>query len=459
MNLRNLLLALCAIGLLCVAQATVFEASASEDVDLFIQDNEKETIGLLFYDSTVDNKENQDKFARLITNVLGIFMSEDQYGRAQEEWVELYDEKLHLMRVDVRNPSNLRTKIEFNIEDAPFIVIMNNKNTVLRDKLDEGTYDKVRAYLESRQNIKEKTGPATIKSFSLEPDAEAPQTGPAQIQSFRLDKDEPTEVQEPDESVDALGEGADVLSKEGKWEKRQWDKRTMVPWEQDSPRFVQPKQSGYEIPTSGIKNQEQGNRVRVVDRLSGSQQQKPQTVAPTQRPTGVPTQAPQQSAARPGQPSAAPTQASSARPAQPTTGPVQSALKQGQQTTAPTQAKPAQPQGVTQARPTQAQPTQARPAQAPQQARPTQAQPTQAKPAQAQSTQAQPTQARPTQATPTATTQSSVKPSTQASSQPKEFTQRNPYHQGGYRGYGELDSMYAPHAPHVHAHRPAYWGR
>jgi hypothetical protein len=446
MNLRTLTIALCAIGLLCVVQATVFEASSSEDVDLFIQDNEKETIGLLFYDSKVDNKENQDKFARLITNVLGIFMSEDQYGRAQEEWVELYDEKLHLMRVDVRNPDNLRTKVEFNIEDAPFIVIINNKNTVLRDKLDDGTYDKVRAYLESRPNIKEKSGPATIKSFSLEPDAEAPQTAPTNIQSFRLDKDEPTEVQEPDESVNALGEGADVLSKEGKWEKRQWDKRTIVPWEQDSPRFIQPKKSGYEIPTSGIKNQEQGSRVRVVDKLSGSQPPRSQTVTPTQRPTGAPvqgqrpattTQAPQQSTASPGQPSATPAQSSSARPAQATAGPVQSALKP---TAAPAQARPAQPQGATQARPVQGQPAQARPATA---------QPAQARPA-----TAQPVQGKPAQATPAATTQGAVKPAAQASTVPKEFNQRNPYHQGGYRGYGELNDMYRPH---VHARGHGYW--
>ena len=180
-----------------VANATVFEAATSEDVDLFLNDFQDETIAVLFYDSQIDNQEDEDWFAKLSSKILGIFMSKDQFGRSTEDWVELFDDKLHLMRIDVRNPSNMRSREEFNIEDAPYIVLQDHRRTVLREKIDDETYEHVRQLLNRRPNMLHKTGGAALKSFNLEPDADAPETQPRVIQYFDLEEGAPTNVEAP----------------------------------------------------------------------------------------------------------------------------------------------------------------------------------------------------------------------------------------------------------------------
>lgn len=376
------------LGLICLApiSATVFEAERSEDVDLFLDENQKETCALLFYDSEAENTDTEGWFSALSSKVLGIFMSQDQYGRSTEDWVEMFDDKLHLMRVDVRSPDLMRTREEFNIEeDLPFIVIRDKQRTVLRELVNEDTYEHVRDLLDKRPNILHKTGGAALKSFSLEPDSEAVDTAPRVIQYFDLEEGEPTNVEEPIQRQYVNWGATDVIGPDGQWMERG---RNWV--------------TSYEIPESGIKNQESKQRISIKDRIKDD----PRRPAP--------------------------------RPTQPR----------------PAQAAPTQGPKPTQAAPAQARPAQAAPAQAPrpvQSAKPTQAAPTQgARPTQttrpAQTTQAKPTATRPA---PTASQQAGAKPTTQAkpaaaptarSSTPVTTSndngpQKHRYHDRGYTGY------------------------
>ena len=204
----------------------------------------------MFYDSKKDNTEDEDWFASLSSKILGIFMSHDQYGKSTEDWVEMYDDKLHLMRVDVRNKKNLRTKEEFNIEDAPFIVLQDKQRTVLREKISKETYAHVRSILDKRPNMAQKTGGAALKSISLEPDTSSADYEPKVIQYFDLEKGEPTNVEPPIEKQYVNWAPVDVIGPDGKWMER-------------GRNWVTP----YEIPESGIKNQEKTNRVALKDRI------------------------------------------------------------------------------------------------------------------------------------------------------------------------------------------------
>lgn len=392
MKTAYLLLAIC---LLWAAQATVFEAESSEDVDLFVQDYDTETIGLLFYDGSEDNSDDEDWFGRLSSKVLGIFMSNDQYGRNTEDWVEMFDDKLHLMRVDTTNPDNLRAVESFFIDFVPFIIIMDNQRTVLREQMNEDTYDHVRDILDKRPNMLHKTGGAALKSFNLEPDTDTPQTEPQVIQYFDLEEGAPVNVEEPLQRQYVNWSPTDVIGPDGTWEERGRDWVT-----------------NYEIPESGIKNQQNTGRVSAVPKTRDDPRSNTHG-APTERTTSRPSRPAQ------GVPSQAATTLRPAKPAgQQTARPTQQTARPTQQTARPTGQQTARPAQAT-SRPAQgsAQPTQgARPTQATQGAQPTAA----------------------------ASTRASAKP---AATQQQGY-QRHPYHASGYQGKGEFNDQYYNRQPY-----------
>ena len=300
MKTSYILVMIALLSVCWTASSTVFEAASSGDVDLFVKENEKETIGLLFYDSKANNDKNEDWFANLSSKILGIFMSHDQYGRSTEDWVEMFDDKLHLMRVDVRNPANMRSKAEFNIEDAPYIVLQDNQRTVLREKISQETYAHVRNILDKRPNMLHKTGGAALKSFTLEPDTEDTSTAPKVIQYFDLEEGAPTNVEPPTETQYVNWAPVDVIGPDGQWMERG---RNWV--------------TSYEIPESGIKNQPKKQSVALKDRIRDDPRPlvKPAAPKPAAAPA-KPATAPAKPAATSAKPAAAPAKPAAA-PAKP----------------------------------------------------------------------------------------------------------------------------------------------
>jgi len=453
MAINNAILMIAIFALVWNVHATVFEAERSEDVDLFLDENQVETVGLLFYDSQAENTDTEGWFASLTSKILGVFMSQDQYGRSTEDWVEMFDDKLHLMRIDARNPNLMRSREEFNVqEDLPFIIIQDQQRTVLRERVNEDTYDHVRDLLDRRPNILHKTGGAALKSFSLEPDAENTDSAPRVIQYFDLEEGEPTNVEEPIQRQYVNWGATDVIGPDGRWMERG---RNWV--------------TSYEIPESGIRNQEKQERIAIRDRIKDDT--RPLPAKPTQAPQGTastqakPTQPSQPAQGRPTQ-GAQP--AGTSKPAQPTQ-PTSSAKPTQSGQPAPA-AKPSQTgQPTSGARPTQGapQPTSTRPAAGSQPTTGTRTaagtQPSQPRPAQGSTvTQAKPTSASAStgsqpaaaprvqaststrttaQAAPTAGSQpakASASSTTSASAQPigDNGPERHRYHDRGYQGYG-----------------------
>lgn len=272
----NLFKILMVAAICLVASATVYEAANSEDVDIFLDDFQDETVGLLFYDSQEESTKDEDWFGKLSTKILGIFMSKDQFGRSTEDWVELFDDKLHLMRIDVRNRENMRTREEFNIATAPYVVLMDKRRTILREKIDDETFDHVRMLLDRRPNLLHKTGGAALKSFNLEPEAGAPDSKPRVVQFFDLEDGSPTNVEQPVQTQYVNWAPVDVIGPDGKWEQRG---RNWV--------------TSYEIPESGITNQK--NPAKVHDVQKTEDDPRPQgSATPAPKPQQKPQQQPQQ---------------------------------------------------------------------------------------------------------------------------------------------------------------------
>ena len=399
---------------LVAVNATVFEAERSEDVDLFLDQSQNETVGLLFYDSKAENTDTQGWFSSLTSKILGVFMSQDQYGRSTEDWVEMFDDKLHLMRIDARNDKLMRSREEFNIgEDLPFIVLQDKQRTILRENVNDDTYDHVRDLLDRRPNILHKTGGAALKSFSLEPDSDKEESEPRVIQYFDLEEGEPTNVEEPIQRQYVNWGATDVIGPDGKWMERG---RNWV--------------TSYEIPQSGIKSQENPTRLNIKDRINDDPRPKP--AAPVQ---------PKLAAQTPAKP-AAPAQPKPVAPAQP-----KPAAQAQPKPVAPAQSKPAAP-----VQPKPVAPAQPKPTAAPVQGKPVAA-PVQGKPTATTSTKpvAAPTQAKPVVSSTAPKTTVTAQPTTQAktisavktgSPQPTATApadaqqQQHRYHDKGYTGYG-----------------------
>ena len=415
MKSQNLLCLFFIAVLVLSATATVFEAETSEDVDLFLEDFSEETIALMFYDSSENNEEQKTWFSTLSSRILGVFMSEDQYGRSTEDWVEMFDDKLHLMRIDVSNKENSRSKEEFNINDAPYIILMEDRRTELREKMDDETYDHIKDLLDERDNIKNKTGGAVLKSFDLEPEADAPDTKISTIQYFDLENDEPTNVEAPLQEQDVNWAPIDVIGPDGRWEERG---RNWVP--------------DYEIPNSGIKNQEDSSLVKDVKitrddpRFAKQQNSRPrQQSQPTsqRRPTQAtspmrPTQAATQSRPTQATTQSRPTQSTTAR--QGSSSVVKSNMNR--QTSRPQASRPqaSRPQA---SRPQASRPQASRP----------QATRTQASRPQATRTSA-PTSARASTGT-SASASTSRRPQASASTSTSGGVSRRPYHSDQYQGF------------------------
>ena len=238
---------------ICItANAVVYEASKSSDVDLFVQEFHDETIALLFYDSEEKDESVQNWFSSLASRVLGMFKSQDQEGKSTEDWVEMFDDKLHLMKIDVQNEQLLRTLEEYNIEEEiPFVIMQDKRRVVLREKVQPETYVKVRELLDKRPNMLHKTGGAMLKSFSIGNETGNTTSEPIIIQYFDLEEGEPTKIEEPTRRQYVNWGSVDIIGPDGKWMKRGEDMIT-----------------SYEIPESGILNQENPDKAVIVSRIS-----------------------------------------------------------------------------------------------------------------------------------------------------------------------------------------------
>jgi hypothetical protein len=212
-------------------------------------------------------------------------------------------------------------------------VLQDKQRTVLREKISAETYAHVRNILDKRPNMLHKTGGAALKSFSLEPDTNVTDNSPKVIQYFDLEEGEPTNVEQPIETQYVNWAPVDVIGPDGQWMERG---RNWV--------------TSYEIPESGIKNQEKRNRVALKDKINDDprknvkpSQNKPSAAKPAtpSKPAAPakPTAAPAKPTAAPSKPVSAPAKPVSA-PARPTAAPARPTAASVKPGSKPVSAKP-----------------------------------------------------------------------------------------------------------------------
>ena len=262
-----------------------------------------------------------------------------------------------------------------------------------------------------------KTGGAALKSFSLEPDTNMTDSSPKVIQYFDLDEGEPTNVEQPIETQYVNWAPVDVIGPDGQWMERG---RNWV--------------TSYEIPESGIKNQEKNTKVALKDRIKDDPR-------PAQKPS-APAKPAEKAPAKPAEKTPAkPAEKTPAKPA--ATTPAKPAATTPAKPAATTPAKPAATTPAKPAATTPAKPVAAATKPAPVASRPTATtgpvRPVASRPVtqdRLAATQSSPSAAKPV-AQPAAkpATQPTAKPTAQPTGPVSATPQVHRYHDTAYRGY------------------------
>jgi hypothetical protein len=138
-----------AIVLVCIANAAIYEARNSDDVDFFLEHNPDENGALLFY-----NKADADKKeVKIVTDeVLSIFKNVGEEGRSTEEWVNKNNDKIHLMLIDASNIDIARIVKDFKVGQTPLIVLLDNSKTLMQEIVDKETFDHIKEIYVEKQN-------------------------------------------------------------------------------------------------------------------------------------------------------------------------------------------------------------------------------------------------------------------------------------------------------------------
>jgi hypothetical protein len=163
-------------ALIMAAEAAVYEARNSDDVDFFMVHNPEEMGALLFYDK---GQEKDSQIANQIAKVQGIFKNIGEEGREIEKWVDSLNDKVHLMRVDTSSLDNLRSKNDYHVSKTPMVILLDNGQIQLMEVLSNSTYDHIKDYYSSRQAEKTNEKKVSTQPVSLKPDSGSPYRSPS----------------------------------------------------------------------------------------------------------------------------------------------------------------------------------------------------------------------------------------------------------------------------------------
>jgi hypothetical protein len=144
-KMKSLCMILVCVLLICTANASVYEANSSEDVKFFLEHNPDDISALMFYDEVQEN--NDPKKVESAKKVIGIFLNIGEADRSKEEWVNTLNDKAHLMRIDVLNPSNYKIMEEYRVAKTPFFVLFKNGIIEFEERVTADTYDHIKDIL------------------------------------------------------------------------------------------------------------------------------------------------------------------------------------------------------------------------------------------------------------------------------------------------------------------------
>jgi hypothetical protein len=127
------------------AFADIQLAKSPEDVTRFLEDNQDNTAGLLFFDSTAKEPGDSGFWGGVITSITHVFSAEDEGGNGGH--VATVEEDIstdaELMRIDVSHEDFREIQESYDVAAVPFLILFKKGIPVLREVPNAETHDKI----------------------------------------------------------------------------------------------------------------------------------------------------------------------------------------------------------------------------------------------------------------------------------------------------------------------------
>ena len=162
--------------------AHIFEALKSEDVDYFLDNDESQYRGVLFYDPELDDESTIERVEQLMS----IFDDPNDPEFQGESWIrELqngdFKTGANMMRVDATKPSLSKVVSEYEVNSTPKIILFDGFKIMIEELFGRKTYSSIKDEItggmdtsdySSSQNTATISKPATGSEYVAKSDTE-----------------------------------------------------------------------------------------------------------------------------------------------------------------------------------------------------------------------------------------------------------------------------------------------
>lgn len=177
-------------------------AKSPEDVTRFLEENQDNTAGLLFFDSTAKEGGDTGFWGGVITSITNAFSDSDEGGNGSH--VATVEEDIsteaELMRIDVSHQDFREIQESYDVVAVPFLILFKKGIPVLREVPSAETHDKILEVLDVAPTIVEPTA------------APGPVAAPAAPQTRRVVQDNTPKLNPNKKCTDVTSYEADSAS-------------------------------------------------------------------------------------------------------------------------------------------------------------------------------------------------------------------------------------------------------
>ncbi|CAI2378235.1 unnamed protein product [Moneuplotes crassus] len=135
------------IALLCLCvRAEIEVAQSFEDVTKFLEDNQNDTVALLFIDSTLSEQTGNGFFSGVMSSVTNIFSGVEESNSSHSHVSEIekaISDDTALIQIDVSNENLREVQESYDVTTVPFLIVTKRGIVVLKEAPTHETHDKI----------------------------------------------------------------------------------------------------------------------------------------------------------------------------------------------------------------------------------------------------------------------------------------------------------------------------
>ena len=185
------------------AFAEIEVAQNYDDVTRFLEENQDDTVALLFMDSTASSQSSGGVFSGIFSSIGSIFSgsgdsasSEDQVAQIEKE----ISDEAALMQIDVSLEDLKEIQESYDVTQVPFLIVFKRGIVVLKEVPDKETHDEILQVMNVTPASQRAEAEASADDTTVEADASAettPEAEAAEPAAEPVAAEEATPAEEP----------------------------------------------------------------------------------------------------------------------------------------------------------------------------------------------------------------------------------------------------------------------